>query len=235
MNSGRRGRRKNLAPIRDLSRGEAGREQGVRHLVVCEGERTEKAYFKSYIRIKLKDTLLDIDVQHSSGDPLEYVRAAIRGKAIAQRAAKRERDDNLKCDQVWCVTDVDTHRNLPEARVLARRNEIRLVVTNPCFELWGILHLAGCTGHLSSADAAEKLREYMPKYDPKKNKEFQHELMEGKYAIARSRALALGIKHEGDGSPVGSNPSTDVYLLVDELIAGARRVRDAGQDGYFGL
>ena len=53
---------------------------------------------------------------------------------------KLKRDRLATRDSVWAMFDRDIHKRFDEARDLARGNGIRLAISNPCFELWGILH-----------------------------------------------------------------------------------------------
>jgi hypothetical protein len=50
-------------------------------------------------------------------------------------------------DEVWCVFDVDEHPKLAEARDQANANGIQLAVSNPCFELWLLLHFQEHRAH----------------------------------------------------------------------------------------
>ena len=67
--------------------------------------------------------------------PLTPVRSAIEAR---ERSIREEGE----IDEFWCVFDVEwpkNHPNLREALDLARRNDIKLAVSNPCFELWLVL------------------------------------------------------------------------------------------------
>ncbi len=46
---------------------------------------------------------------------------------------------------------------------------------------------------------------------------------DGRYEAATKRALAMHLKHEGDGSPSGSNPSSSVHRLVEAIRGPAVR------------
>lgn len=59
----------------------------------------------------------------------------------------------------------------------------------------------------------------MPGY----GKQLDCELLKGKYSEARERAVALDAMHKGNGSPDGSNPSTGVHLLLDQICQAAKK------------
>jgi hypothetical protein len=49
-------------------------------------------------------------------------------KQEAEAEAKRQKDQNLAFDEVWCVHDIDDHPKLEEARVTALDNGIELAI-----------------------------------------------------------------------------------------------------------
>ena len=81
-------------------------------------------------------------------------------KREAERVAKRQRDSYLAFDEVWCVHDVDDHPRLDEARIMARDNDISLAVSNPCFELWLLLHFREDPGMQDRETLIDKLKEF---------------------------------------------------------------------------
>lgn len=224
-------RRRDLSPERPLGRPQGGREQRKRYLIVCEGKDTEPEYFK-YVRSAIRDSMLEIRIEPSVGNPLTLVQYAISRRKQASLQARTKRDENLAFDVVWAVTDVDSHPHLDEAARIASRAGIGLAVSNPCFELWGLLHLAGHTASVDNKTAEKLLRREMPTYV----KVFDHDLLKGKYSTARDRAIKLTGNHAQNGSPEDANPSTNVHVLVDALIAEARRfVATSGRSETFGL
>ncbi|MGH3940412.1 MAG: RloB family protein, partial [Pseudonocardiaceae bacterium] len=61
----------------------------------------------------------------------------------------------------WCVFDVEwpkNHPNLKQAIQLARDHNIRLAISNPCFELWLILHFEDQTAFLNTDEAETRSR-----------------------------------------------------------------------------
>ncbi len=76
---------------------------------------------------------------------------------LVKRAVERSKDSEV--DECWCVFDVEAaqpHPNLEPAVRLAEQNGIRLAISNPCFELWLILHHQDRTAYVTTS-AAEKL------------------------------------------------------------------------------
>ena len=69
---------------------------------------------------------------------MALVERAIRARAAELRDERRGR--GKASDEVWCMFDFDVHPQVPEAIELARRNEINMAASNPCVELWFLLH-----------------------------------------------------------------------------------------------
>lgn len=96
-----------------------------RILIICEGERTEPLYFKSF---RVSSVHADIEGTGRNTDSLvEYAMAKV----------KTERKNNNRYDQVWCVFDKDdfSAQNFNRAFDLARSNKIKIAYSNEAFEL----------------------------------------------------------------------------------------------------
>lgn len=213
-------KRRELSAARSLARRGPSREPRARFLLLCEGRVTEPGYF-SFVKSCLRDSLLTIEISKERGDPLRLVKAAEVLRPAAERQARKHRDDNLRYDEVWCIFDVDEHHRLEEALALARRLAIHIAVSNPCFELWPLLHFVDQRAHISAAALRTALQAQMPGYD----KSLSCEQLRGRYSAARSRAHILQEQHTRHARPSTTNPSTDVWVLVDALLAAARKSR----------
>jgi len=118
-------------------------------LIVCEGDVTEPEYFLGF-RSACRNTRVKIRIADTHGVPMTLVETAKGYKSEAEEEAAREKDDNLAYDSVWCVFDIDEHPHVPEARQMARDSGIYLAVSNPCFELWLLLHFRDNPGQAHS-------------------------------------------------------------------------------------
>ena len=183
-------------------------------LVFCEGTRTEPDYVKA---LKLEPAVREsasvdirIDLEASGAVPLTLVNAAAEARV-------RSAQEQGEIDQVWCLFDVEWPRNhpdLPEARAKAEASDVRLAISNPCFELWLALHFEGYTAWLDN-DAAGKLRR---KHDKSSGKGLDGSRYMPRRADAARRARALTAKHAGDGREFPKdNPSSGMYLLLEAI------------------
>ena len=119
-------------------------------------------------------------------------------------------------DEIWCVFDCDEHPYVKRALREARDNEIHTALSNPCFELWLVLHVEGQTAYIDRRAIQRWCRELRLTDGKAIVEDVIPELIEG-YPEAKKRARALDRMHEESGSPAGDNPSSGVWRLVDRM------------------
>jgi len=188
-------------------------------LVVCEGEATEPDYINGF-RLAQGANTVNVHVHSPGGDPKMLVESAVAMRDSAAAEAKRRRDANLAYDEVWCVFDVDGHARVDAARALAASAGIRLAVSNPCFELWLLLHLADHGAHATSAEARHLVRNHLPRYD----KHLRFDDFAAGYGDAVRRAEALE-RHRACVGEEGGNPSTGVFRMTERIRAFGKAAR----------
>jgi hypothetical protein len=84
--------------------------------------------------------MVHIEVQGKGAVPSTLVTAAIELRDKSRNDASKHNDSNLRFDETWVVCDVDAHHGLNDALALAKSNEIQVALSDPCFELWYLLH-----------------------------------------------------------------------------------------------
>jgi hypothetical protein len=205
---------------RSVARREPSREPGRRILLVCEGAVTERQYFEAFQRW-CKNPRVDIDFEGPAGVPLTLVSRAKDLRDEANHKAARASDDFLRYDEVWCVFDVDEHPYVPEARAQATAAGLRLAMSNPCIELWLLLHFTDNPGMQDRKEIQARLRAHMPGVRDK-HVDFEKLAAGCDDAYRRAERLARDARDRGDN--VTGNPSTEVYLLTESIDEdGARR------------
>jgi hypothetical protein len=197
-----------------IARNSAKRDPKHRILVVCEGKVTEPAYFRS-LQHEFRNRLVHVEIDDQAGVPMTVVNRAIDLNKEATEEAKRNRDDNLKYDEVWCVFDVDDHPRLADAVRLAQESGVEVALSNPCFELWALLHFTDQSQQVHRHDLQRTLRSFLPQYD----KTLDFKRMHGGYVESVRRAESLQRTAEALGDP-GRNPSTGVYRLTERIRSG---------------
>ena len=112
--------------------------------VLTEGTRTEPRYFFSwrerYARVRL-------ELADSGMTPDALVR---RAREYVKKQPLKHADRDF--DEIWCVFDTDKHENLKEALVEAEQGNINVALSNPCFELWLVLHAKEQTAFINRDD-----------------------------------------------------------------------------------
>lgn len=186
----------------DLRRVAGKREARRRLLVVCGAEVTESDYLRGLVA-HVANPAVTVRIVTKSCAPSQLIKYA-----SAQRELSRG-----DFDEVWCVFDVDEFQDLPSALSLAETAGIEVAVSNPCFELWLILHFGTHTAYAGTyRELLPHLTRHLPRYD-KSRLDFRHFADGWEMATLRARKLApLGKEHE-------VNPATSMWALV-ERIAG---------------
>ena len=179
-------------------------------MVFTEGEKTEASYLEYWARLNRADINVDISNQH--GVPWSLVNWAARRRREERRYTRGSR----RGTEYWCVFDVYSHSRVPDSIEMARANDIHLAVSNPCIELWFILHFGGQDAHIERHDAQRRSRQVL-EWDKKALPGELLEVLADRYDDARRRAQKLDEKHYGDGRRPRSNPSSEIWKLVDRI------------------
>jgi hypothetical protein len=182
-----------------------------RILVVSEGKRTEPEYLQGFRRW-CRAQLVEIVLFGGEGVPITLVTSARERRIEAANAAKRERDENLGYDQVWCVFDRDDHPRFEEAIKMAEDHGLHLAVSNPCVELWLLLHFRDNPGMQHREQLEVMLKQYVHDYD----KAVDFTLYAENYHHAHRRAAKLD-EHCRNDEERFRNPSTGMYLLTEAI------------------
>lgn len=187
-----------------------------RLLVVCEGLKTEPSYLTGF-REACRNPRVDVHVvSHRGGSPTRLLEQAESLRDEARKKAWRLEDPAIAYDQVWCVFDVDVHgAEVPNVRRKAEAAGIELAVSNPCFELWLILHFRGNPGRQERDWLHREMKSYVKSYD--KKVDFADYVPGYAEAVKRAEALSREAARAGES---GRNPTTGVYRLTRAIEAG---------------
>ncbi|GAB3823940.1 hypothetical protein GCM10027610_001520 [Dactylosporangium cerinum] len=106
---------------------------------------------------------------------------------------------------------------------LAAQNQIKVAVSNPCFELWLALHFADHRSFLSNTQARRLRRSHDGQSDKG--------LAGGKYMpnkkVAAQRAASLDRYHLGNGTSFPhNNPSSGMHQLLSAMLPASDEERD---------
>ena len=183
-------------------------------LIVCEGEITEPEYLKGFTNA-VRNPLVDIRIAPEHGVPKTLVDTAKRHKKDAEKRGEREKDENLKFDEVWVVFDFDEHPKIPDSMQMARDNDIEVAMSNPSFELWLLLHFRDSPGMKDRKVVLALLKKFIDGYDKHVN---YADYADGySQAVERSARLDKLALKSGQS---GCNPTAGVYRLTESIRIG---------------
>ena len=199
-----------MSRMRRIGRKPAVRSPAARIVVATEGKVTEPEYLKAFNRI-YENPSAQIALIPVGGDPGTVVERAIEEKENSKH------DPLAKHDTYWAMFDRDSHPRYEEARDLTRGNGILLATSNPCFELWGVLHYQEQNAPIDRRECQRKLEKLCPDYNASGGKTFGDRQTIGQsYPKAVERSSDSLQRRENEGSP-GGNPSTTVHHLTESI------------------
>lgn len=190
-------------------------------LVFCEGEKTERQYLNRW-RQEYRE-FVEIEFDDDQGEPkghtpFEMVRRAANRKRRDQKQAKRGQGPAF--DLYCCVFDRDEHLKIPEALRTAADNDILVVFSNPCVELWFLLHYGPRTAEIHRRAAQHLWRQQSGCEKNLTPGVLDELLLPRNYETAKANAQALAKRHAGNGVAIPeNNPSSSMWQLLDRVLA----------------
>ena len=168
-----------------------GRMMRPNYFVFCEGD-SEVAYveaLRSHYRLPIhiiaKKTLLNITPTLVERCKATYIQT--------------------KSDQTFLMYDLDVHKMFER---LQKVPGATLLCSNPCFELWLLLHFTEQNAELTSEECVNRLSSFVKQYKKGTLSTSDRNYLIDNTPIATERAKRLF---------AFNNPSTSVYLLTDQL------------------
>ena len=159
--------------------------------VFCEGE-TEIAYVK-FLRSLYRAPIQVIPKKGKSNISEDFI---VKSKNEYVQTEQ---------DKVFLMYDLDVDGMLEQ---LQKIPNAELLVSNPCVELWFLLHYQEQKTEISSDKCIKKLQKFSKEYKKGTLSEEEKEVFAKNKKLAVERAKALD---------VFSNPSTTIYRLLDLL------------------
>ncbi len=204
-----------------LSRKAPYREIKPRFLIITEGE-TEENYFNMIKKFFRGIPIEIITKKGKQSNPLSVVKTAHReikesrnNQYTAAFAVVDKEAPNL---HVQCLSNA-----INEIKKGLSKNLIKcdLIISNPSFEFWLLMHFRYTTSLFHNADAViEKLKKFIPDY--KKAYDFENKTeISQKLDIAIEHSKRCESQHDMPFDPLTSNPSTQVYKVIEKIKGAA--------------
>ena len=205
-------------PLVNSERKQGTRDQIVRFLIVCEGEKTEPNYFKAFIDNR-RSEVKEVNVKGCGCSTCQLI---IEAKKLRE---KLERERMVPFDRVWLVFDKDEFKDFNKAIADAKKEGMNCAWSNQAFELWYVLHFQYLDTGVDRKQYIEMIEDKVRKasksktFKYKKNDEGFYQILqahgEEEQAIKRARKLRENMGKKKNYA--AHNPRTEVDLLVDEL------------------
>lgn len=201
--------------IKKITKGKVTRERKKIIVIGTEGHnKTEELYFRELE--KTQNKFHCIFAKGNETDPIKIVR----------NTAKKAKDEELSFkegDMAISVFDLDTaeakQEQLRIAKEDARKKNISIVSSNPCFEVWYLEHFRYTSKPFASSGAViRELGKIIPGY--RKNAcDFKILYPKTETAIENCRRLD---QYHVDNNEFDefANPRTDMYKVIQTIISG---------------
>lgn len=193
----------------------------VQLIIACEGRNTEPDYISQCVK-EYGAGLVRLHVIPETGAPITVVSAA-----IAERKAMLALYNDRKVDRsqripfkVWAIFDKDDYE-VDAAIALAKENGIEIAFSNPCFELWPLLHLENYGAQDGRHALQRRLRHLMPNYDHDNAAIVDFELIKKFFDVAYQRAKQMNASRVREDCALGC-PSTTVGELVLKIVQNGK-------------
>lgn len=181
--------------------------------IICEGEETEPNYFSHFSKRYSGSRLCIKTSPYKNAWQIISKAETIIGKNVFVP------EDG---DSMWCVFDCDanTDKELNKATDFAKEHGYKIIFSNPCFELWFLLHYVDQNGYLKDCNAVLKKltkKDLLPEY--RKNSDVYQKLLPMQNMAmlrAKNRYRQLQKNNISFLSRI-SNPATNVFSIVDYL------------------
>jgi hypothetical protein len=123
---------------------------------------------------------------------------------ISERYIKRCKNEYIttRNDKTFVMFDLDVDGML---EWLSKLKDTILLVSNPCIEIWFLLHVENCKSEISSEDCVRRLSSYFKNYKKGTLSDEVKSVLLSNLGEAVSRAESL---------PEHRNPSSSVYKLI---------------------
>ena len=188
-------------------------------LIVCEGEKTEPNYFKSFDQMRHGDVVYEIECDGGKINTIQVVDKAIELKKKAEAAGK-------PYDAVWAVFDKDDFpaSSFNAAIIKAEQHEIGCAWSNEAFELWYVFHFVNRVTAMSREEYKSAISRHVnesPSYNEKAKYSYRKNDAKTRATLLaygdEARAIRYAQNQDNtfmDERYATHNPCTTVYKLV---------------------
>ena len=197
-----------------------------RILIVCEGTKTEPAYFK---QIKQEQRLASTNLKVLPGRGTSPLQVVEHAEKLFKEGFLGQNIPMGNFDRVYAVFDRDSHSKYIKAldkietlnNKLKNDNKIKVpfiaIPSNPCFELWLLLHFEDVTALFDCKMANTKLKSHFSSYKKSSNDVFERTKSNLDKACKRAAKLNKKSNKHSRGEP---------FTYINELVNLLRNLKN---------
>lgn len=164
------------------------------------------------------------DVRQAISIGIEIARDHAQPMLLVDRALARIDDPTI--DQIWLLIDVEApaemeHPHLLDVAASARMHDkLHVAASNPCFELWLILHDQDVGGYLTTKEAVKRAQD-LEEVSGKVLRDAESLIRRRHDAVRRAELLRRRHERNNKAFPA-NNPGTEVDRFVLAVEAAAK-------------
>ncbi len=198
---------------RSLTRRPASRTVRKSILIVCEDSKASCDYFEKFRKeLSLTSVRVEVCGKECGSAPISVVNFA-KEKKESQTSTIRD-----EYDEICCVVDVDDHPTLNDVIQTARDNDLELIISNPCFEYWYILHFERIgKAYISRAKLSRDLSQQLGQRYEKSGCDFFDIIYPRTDTAIRHSKEILSSQWQHEQDPCKCNPSTHVHRVLESI------------------
>lgn len=199
------------------------RNPKVQFTLFCEGKKTEPHYFKALLNHYNGSLIQFGEVGRA---PITLAEEAVKfvKSTRAAKGGRGRRNHFEEHDEVWVVFDRDEHERFDEAVSLCEANRIGVARSNPCFEVWLILHMEDYGRQDNSHRVKDEFRRLCSKHYQGLAMNVMLDKLTTRIEEAEERGEKLNQQRRAEGQPHG-RPSTTVGELARAIRSASNRVK----------
>ena len=196
-------------------------KQQEKFIIIAVEGKTEEKYFE-----KIRNDLQNQNIKLEILSPIEN--ASHPKNRLTDLLSKLK--DYSKEDSFWLVCDVDRHHDLPAVIKQAKKEKIRPIISNPCFEVWlylycGNLKIIDDTVHFDATQIinqgeldSQKMKEIYKKSKVNHNNNPQIAIKKAQELTKNDdvKTFLIEPKHRG---------KSHVYKLVQEILKNKNTIQ----------
>lgn len=196
-------------------------KQQEKFIIIAVEGKTEEKYFE-----KIRNDLQNQNIKLEILSPIEN--ASHPKNRLTDLLSKLK--DYSKEDSFWLVCDVDRHHDLPAVIKQAKKEKIRPIISNPCFEVWlylycGDLKIIGDKVHFDATQIinqgeldSQKMKEIYKKSKVNHNNNHQIAIKKAQELTKNDdvKTFLTEPKHRG---------KSHVYKLVQEILENKNTIQ----------